>query len=156
MKSVLLLLFILTFTFCMDYRKPTITQKKCFVKRLGEEATKKLLESLRKYHRTHGKATLLDYILDKRPDLKDVADVCLLNNRRRRLDKKKFDSKEIDNVVQYYLDSVLRDNNIKKQLEKGLKENKNLAILACKSHLQYKDICKPMIESMLKNLNKNK
>ena len=156
MKNVLLLLFVFTFAFCSDYRKPTKTQKKCFVKRIGEDATIKLLESLRKYHRTNGKATLLDYILDKRPDLKDAADVCLLNIRRRRLDKKKPEMKDIDAAIQYYLESLGRDNKVTKDLKKGLNENKNLAILSCKSYIQDKTLCRPIIESMLKNLNKNK
>ena len=157
MKYILLLLFIFTFTFCLDYRKPTKTQKKCFAKRLGEDATQKLLESLRKYHRTHGKATLLDYILDKRPDLKDVADVCLLNIRRRRLDKKNKNPgmKEIDQAIKYYMDSLGRDSKVRNELSKGLKENKNLAIHTCKSYLQDKELCKLIIESMQKNFNED-
>ena len=154
MKKVLLLL-LFTIVFCGDYRKPTRAQRKCFVKRLGEETTIKLFESLRKYHRTNGKATLLDYILDKRPDLKDVADECLLHmNRRRRLDKKKNTQNEdiINLAVKYYLDSLMKDNKTRNELLKNLKKNKNLALMSCKAFIENKEFCEPVINAMQQNL----
>ena len=151
MKNALLLLLIFTFTLCSDYRKPTRAQKKCLVKRLGEEVAKKLLESLRKYHRSNGKATLLDYIIDKRPDLKEVADECLLNIRRRRLDKNN-QLNEVDEFVEYYFKSLMKDNKAKSELYKELKKNKSLAIITCETFMQNKEYCKPVVEAMLKTL----
>ena len=158
MKNVLLILFLLTIESCSDYRKPTSAQRKCFVKRLGEENTKKLFDSLRKYHRSHGKATLLDYILDKRPDLKSIADECLLSIKRRRLDrrskKKNIDKDELDKTVKYYVSSLLKDGEAKDELFNNLKKNKNLAILSCKSFLEKKEYCRPVVESLLDGMDK--
>ena len=70
--------------------------------------------SFRKYHRSNGKATLLDYILDKRQDLKEVAKECLLKIRRRRLDKTAdvIDEAFKNEMVNYYLKAILRDENV--------------------------------------------
>ena len=77
MKSVLLL-FLFTFIFCGDYRLPSKSEEKCLTNALGLEQAKKLLDSLEKYHTVNKKATLLDYILAQRPELKEVSDKCLL------------------------------------------------------------------------------
>ena len=155
MKNICLIILFIS-VFCGDYRKPTRTQRKCFVKKIGEEPTQKLLDSLRKFHRSNGKATLLDYILEKRQDLKNIADECLLNNRRRRrldkLDKLgKLDSNQLnslESMVKYYLKAILKDEKAKKQFSDGLKKNKQMAKEICEKYLHNKQFCTPLIDSM--------
>ena len=151
MKNILLLIILFIGAFCRDYRKPTRTQRKCFVKNIGEEETRKLFDSLRKYHRSHGKATLLDYIFDKREDLKSIADECLLNtSRRRRLDKE-LDS--VERIIKYYLDSFLKDEKMKKEFSEALKKNKKEANQVCQKSMQNSELCNQLIDIMAKVVN---
>ena len=161
MKNVLLLLLLFVFVFCSDYRKPSHSEKKCLLTELGLEQTKKLLASLRKYHRVNGKATLLDYILDKRPELKEVSDKCLLKigkKKRRNLDKLQdaFDNAMNDEMVNYYLKSILRDEQVKNELISELKKGNKEAINACKNFLPSDDICKLILTLLAKSLEKRK
>ena len=161
MKNVLLLLLLFVFVFCSDYRKPSHSEKKCLLTELGLEQTKKLLASLRKYHRVNGKATLLDYILDKRPELKEVSDKCLLKigkKKRRNLDKLQdaFDNAMNDEMVNYYLKSILRDEQVKNELISELKKGNKEAINACKNFLPSDEICKLILTLLAKSLEKRK
>ena len=145
MKNIFLIILFIG-AFCGDYRKPTRSQRKCFVNKIGEESTRKLLDSLRKFHRSNGKATLLDYILEKRQDLKDIADECLLSNRRRRRLDKEINS--LESIVKYYLNAILKDENAKKEFSDALKKNKQMANEICEKYLHNKQFCTPLIESM--------
>ena len=161
MKNILLFLFLFVFVFCSDYRKPAHSEKKCLVNELGLEQTKKLLESLRKYHRVNGKATLLDYILDKRPELKEVSDKCLLKigkKKRRNLDKIQdaIDEALNNEVVNYYLKSILRDEQVKNELISELKKGNKEAIDACKNFLPSDEMCKLVLSLLAKSLENRK
>ena len=145
MKNIFFIILFLGI-FCGDYRKPTRSQRKCFVKKIGEEPTKKLLDSLRKFHRSNGKATLLDYILEKREDLKHIADECLLNNRRRRRLDNELNS--LESIVKYYLNAILKDEKAKKEFSDALKKNKQMANEICEKYLHNKQFCTPLIDSM--------
>jgi hypothetical protein len=155
MKYFILLSLLFFTVFCGDYRKPTRAQRNCFVKNIGEEETKKLIISLRKYHRTNGKATLLDYILDKRTDLKNIADECLLKIKRR-LDKISDDiDKAFQNqLVDYYMKAILRDERVKSEIINDLKVNKNFAVKSCSKHLNVEDLCALIIDKILQKLEK--
>ena len=145
MKNIFFIILFLGI-FCGDYRKPTRSQRKCFVQKIGEEPTKKLLDSLRKFHRSNGKATLLDYILEKRQDLKYIADECLLNiRRRRRLDN---ELNSLESIVKYYLNAILKDEKAKKEFSDALKKNKQMANEICEKYLHNKQFCTPLIDSM--------
>ena len=159
MKNVLLL-FLLIGVFCGDYRRPSPTQKKCIEKKIGKEPTKKLLESLRKYHRTNGKATILDYILEKRGDLKGVAEECLLGSRRRRrrLDKtvsEKINDSFNNKVVKYYMNALLRDPKAKTSILDNIDKAQKDSIKACKRYLQSDEICKMVVDAILQRIEKN-
>ena len=159
MKNVLLL-FLLIGVFCGDYRRPSPTQKKCIEKKIGKEPTKKLLESLRKYHRTNGKATILDYILEKRGDLKDVAEECLLGTRRRRrrLDKtvsEKINDSFNNKVVKYYMNALLRDPKAKTSILENIDKAQKDSIKACKRYLKSDEICKMVVDAILQRIEKN-
>ena len=146
MKNILVLMLFFIGAFCGDYRKPTRSQRKCFVKKIGEELTRKLLDSLRKFHRSNGKATLLDYILEKREDLKYVADECLLGiRRRRRLDN---ELNSLESIVKYYLNAILKDEKAKKEFSDALKKNKQMANEICEKYIHNKQFCIPLIDSM--------
>ena len=145
MKNIFLIILFIG-AFCGDYRKPTRSQRKCFVKKIGEELTRNLLDGLRKFHRSNWKATLLDYILEKRQDLKNIADECLLSNRRRRRLDKEINS--IESIVKYYLNAILKDENAKKEFSDALKKNKQKANETCEKYLHNKQFCTPLIESM--------
>ena len=149
MKAVYFLIILFIGAFCRDYRWPTGTQIKCFKKYIGEGGVKKLLESFRKYHRSHGKATLLDYILDKRGDLKSISDECLLkiSRRRRRLDKEE-NMDFVERIIKYYLDAILKDEKMKAQFSEALKKNKETAIEVCKKSMQNSELCAQIIEMM--------
>ena len=153
MKYFILLSFLFFTVFCGDYRKPTRAQRNCISKKIGEEETKKLILSLRKYHRTNGKATLLDYILDKRLDLKDLVNECLLKTKRR-LDKISDDiDKAFKNqLVDYYMKAILRDERVKTEVINNLKVNKDYAINSCSNFLTDKDICTLVIDKILQKL----
>ena len=159
MKNVLLL-FLLIGVFCGDYRRPSPTQKKCIEKKIGKEPTKKLLESLRKYHRTNGKATILDYILEKRGDLKGVAEECLLGSRRRRrrLDKtvsEKINDSFNNKVVKYYMNALLRDPKAKTSILDNIDKAQKDSIKACKRYLKSDEICKMVVDAILQRIEKN-
>ena len=156
MKSYFILLILFISISCSDYRKPSKSQRKCLVKKLGETEAKKLLASLRKYHRTNGKATLYDYILARRPDLKEISDECLLKIKKRRLDKTEDAiSKAFDNpLVKYYLKSILRDEKVKNELLEELKKENNEAIKACLKTLPNQEICKLVCDLLAKQLEK--
>ena len=159
MKNVLLL-FLLIGVFCGDYRRPSPTQKKCIEKKIGKEQTKKLLESLRKYHRTNGKATILDYILEKRGDLKGVAEECLLGSRRRRrrLDKtvsEKINDSFNNKVVKYYMNALLRDPKAKTSILDNIDKAQKDSIKACKRYLKSDEICKMVVDAILQRIEKN-
>ena len=146
MKNILLVIILFIGAFCGDYRKPTRSQRKCFVKKIGEELTRKLFDSLRKYHRSNGKAKLLDYIFDKRQDLKNVAEECLLSfRRRRRLDG---ELNSIESIVKYYLNAILKDEKVKKEFSDALKKNKKMGNEICEKYLQNKQYCTLLIDSM--------
>ena len=155
MKYFILLSYLFFTVFCGDYRKPTRAQRNCISKKIGEEETKKLILSLRKYHRTNGKATLLDYILDKRTDLKNIANECLLKIKRR-LDKISDDiDKAFQNqLVDYYMKALLRDERVKSEIINDLKVNKNVAVKSCLKLLDVKDICTLIIDKLLEKLEK--
>ena len=155
MKYFIFLSFLFFTVFCGDYRKPTRAQRNCFVNKIGEEETKKLILSLRKYHRTNGKATLLDYILDKRTDLKNIANECLLKIKRR-LDRISDDiDKAFQNqLVDYYMKAILRDERVKSEIINDLKVNKNVAVKSCLKILDVKDICTLIIDKLLEKLEK--
>ena len=159
MKNVLLL-FLLIGVFCGDYRRPSPTQKKCIEKKIGKEQTKKLLESLRKYHRTNGKATILDYILEKRGDLKGVAEECLLGSRRRRrrLDKtvsEKINDSFNNKVVKYYMNALLRDPKAKTSILDNIDKAQKDSIKACKRYLKSDEICKMVVDAILQRIENN-
>ena len=156
MKYFILQAFLFFTVFCGDYRKPTRAQRNCIAKKIGEEETKKLILSLRKYHRTNGKATLLDYILDKRGDLKSVADECLLKIKRR-LDKISDDiDKAFKNqLIDYYMKALLRDERVKSEIINNLEINKNLAISSCSNFLNDKDICTLIVDKIMNEIKNN-
>ena len=153
MKYFILLSFLFLTVFCGDYRKPTRAQRNCIASKIGEEETKKLILSLRKYHRTNGKATLLDYILKKREDLRSVANECLLKIRRR-LDKISDDiDKAFKNqLVDYYFKAILRDERTKTEVINNLKINKEYAISSCSNILTDKEMCTLVIEKIMQKL----
>ena len=153
MKYFILISLLFFTVFCGDYRKPTRAQRNCFVKNIGEEETKKLIISLRKYHRTNGKATLLDYILDKRTDLKNIANECLLKIKRR-LDKISDDIDKAfkSQLVDYYMKAILRDERVKTEILNNLKLNRDFAINACSNHLNDKNICTLVIDKIVQKL----
>ena len=155
MRYFIFLSFLFFTVYCGDYRKPTRAQRNCFAKKIGEEETKKLILSLRKYHRTNGKATLLDYILDKRTDLKSIADECLLKIKRR-LDRISDDiDKAFQNqLVDYYMKALLRDERVKSEIINDLKVNKNFAVKSCSKHLNVEDLCALIIDKILEKLEK--
>ena len=154
MKRFLRLLILFIGIICSDYRKPSKSERKCLVKKLGEINTTKLLASLRKYHRSYGKATLLDYILAQRPDLKEVADICLLKIKKRRADNpEELINKAVDNaLVKYYFNSIMRDEKIKTEIIKELKKNDNEGLKACLKVLPDKEICQLVIDLLAKIL----
>ena len=158
MRNFYLLIILLIGVFCYDYRKPSAAAKKCMEKKMGKENTKKLLESLRKYHRTNGKATILDFILEKRPELKDVAEECLLKiKKKRRLDKEKksnMEQMEQSEILDYYMKALLKDQKTKNAILSELNENGNQAIDECKKFLPSEEICKMVIDLMIKTINK--
>ena len=156
MKSYFVLLILFISISCSDYRKPSKSERKCLVKKLGEAETKKLLASLRKYHRTNGKATLYYYILARRPDLKEISAECLLKIKKRRLDKTEDAiSKAFDNpLVKYYLKSILRDEKVKNELIEELKKENNEALKACLKTLPNQEICKLVCDLLAKQLEK--
>ena len=156
MKTFFIVLILFTSIICGDYRMPNKSERKCLVKKLGEKDTQKLLASLRKYHRANGKATLYDYILDKRPDLKEVSNQCLLKIKKRRLDGTKDEKNETitNSLFKYYLNSILRDEKIKNAMIQGLKKNNNEAIKVCLQILPNKAICKTVIYYLIQQLKK--
>ena len=160
MKNILLLLILFTFSFCSDYRKPSRTEKKCLINNLGEVQTQKLLESLRKYHRVNGKATLLDYILERRPEMKEIADKCLLKvdkKDRRRLDynlQDAIDSALNNSMVNYYLESILRDQELKSELISELNKENGEALKACKDYLESEEMCKMVLSLLAESIEK--
>ena len=165
MRNFYLLIILLIGVFCYDYRKPSAAAKKCMEKKMGKENTKKLLESLRKYHRTNGKATILDFILEKRPELKDVAEKCLLKiTKKRRLDKEnKSNIEQMEQqmkdlfeseILDYYMKALLKDQKTKNAILSELNENGNQAIDECKKFLPSEEICKMVIDLMIKTINK--
>ena len=153
MKSVLLL-FLLIGVFCGDYRRPSPTQKKCIEKKIGKEQTQKLIESLRKYHRINGKATILDYILEKREELKNVADECLLGNRRR-LDKnisEQINEAFNNSLVNYYMKALLRDPKAKSAILNNIEKTQEESIKACKTYLTNDKICKMVVDAIIERI----
>ena len=148
----LLLLILLIALLCEDYRRPTRTQRKCFVKKIGKDLTNELLKSLSNYHNSYDKATLLDYILDRRPDLNVIADECLLSMKRRRMDKNQNTE---DRIIKYYLNSILKDKKAKISISNNLNINYNLGLNACKQYLLNQQICPLLLKSM-KQLYDNK
>ena len=81
------LLYALLFAvvFCFDPRMPSKSTKQCLIKQLGEEQTKSLFSSFRKYHRSNGKAKFTEFINIKKPELKDTLEKCL-DKKLRKLD----------------------------------------------------------------------
>ena len=161
MRNFLLLIILLIGVFCYDYRKPNAAARKCMEKKMGKENTKKLLESLRKYHRTNGKATILDFILEKRPELKDVAEECLLKiQKKRRLDRKnKIIADQIKDlfdteIIDYYMKALLKDQKTKNAILSELNENEKEAIDECKKFLPSEEICKMVIDLIRKKIFK--
>ena len=161
MKALLLFFFLFVFAICSDYRRPSKSQIKCFIREIGMVETKKLLESLRKYHRTNGKATLLDYILQKRLDLKAVSDKCLLkiNNRiRRRLDKldEAFNQALNQKLVKYYINSILRDKKVKDAFIYHLNNNNKEGLRACTKFLVNEKLCTRIMKMLAKTIEDKK
>ena len=162
----LILLFLFSLIVCGDYRKPSKVERKCIIKKIGIEPAKKLFASLRKYHRSHGKATLLDYINAEREDLKELADECLLKiNKRRNLNNKKNKSIGLAGdlfnspMASYYLEAMLRDEKVKKQLLTELSKSKVAAIAICKEIISDDTLCKLIAEMLityLESSNNNK
>lgn len=161
MKTLLLIIVLLVGAFCGDYRMPSQKQKKCIEKKIGKEETKKLIESLIKYHKTNAKATILEYILDRRPELKDVAEECLLNiKRRRRLNRrKKTVSQRLDEAFQtdmfkYFIQSISRDPKIKEKLTQDIDKGRDEGIDSCKSLFVSEKFCTMLVDKTLKNIKK--
>ena len=156
MKNILLFLLFIS-VFCGDYRKPTKAERNCIVNKLGEIKAKKLLISLRKYHRSNGKATLLDYILNKRQDLKEVAEECLLKIGKRRMDDTQDTIEEAfkNEMVNYYLKFILRDQRVKKEIIDKLKHNDQTAYKTCNKFLVSEDICKMVVDKLIEKLQEN-
>ena len=91
MKAYIYLILFLSVV-CKDLRRPGRTTLKCFKKLLGEEQVKELFASFRKYHRSNGKANFTEFINDKKPELKETLEKCLLKGlkEKRRLNKVKL------------------------------------------------------------------
>ena len=68
--------------------------------------------------------------------------------------KKNIDKDELDKTIKYYVNSLLKDGEAKDELFNNLKKNKNLAILSCKSFLERKEYCRPVVESLLDGMDK--
>ena len=148
MNNYLLIIILFIGAFCRDYRKPSRMQRKCFENNIGEENTRILLDYLGKYHRFHRKATFLDYIFDKRKDLRNIADECLLNITRRSRLNREFNSTQI--IVKYYLDSFLKDKKMEKKFSEALKKNEKEAIEVCQKSMQNSELCNILIDIMSK------
>lgn len=153
MKFYIFIILLLSI-FCADYRRPSKSAKNCLIKLLGEEDTKKLIAGLRKYHRTHGKATFYEYICDKRPEYKEEVEECLFKKIKRKLSKSKNKSKK--NVVnEYYLQSIQKDKKVKKKIMKGLKKKtQEKAVKKCTKYLKKKGACKYVVKRLLAMKNK--
>ena len=166
MKTFLLLMVLFIGVFCGDYRRPSPAAKKCMEKMMGKLNVKKLIESLRKYHRTNGKATILDYILEKRPELKNVAEECLLKTkRRRRLDRysntlnafnEQLDEIFNNELMEFYMRALLRDKKAKNAILSELDKNESEGIEACKQLLAKEEICKMIINKLKKKIKERK
>ena len=167
MKTFLLLMVLFIGVFCGDYRRPSPTAKKCMEKIMGKSNVKKLIESLRKYHRTNGKATILDFILEKRPELKNVAEECLLKTkrRRRRLDRKSNTLNSVNEqldelfnteLVEYYMRALLRDKKAKNAILSELDKNEAEGINACKQFLGNEEMCKMIINTIRRKIIEKK
>ena len=158
MKTFLFIIVLFIGVFCGDYRSPSPKQKKCLEKKIGNEKTKELLESLKKYNRTNAKATILDFILEEKPELKNVAEECLLKiKRRRRLNKRKKIADKIDNafnndVAKYYMDALLRDPGTKDKILRDIHRNRNDAVKSCQKFVANEEICDLVINMIIKNI----
>ena len=153
MKNYIYLLLLLS-VICSDYRRPTKSAKNCLIMKYGEEETKQLLAGLRKYHRSHGKATFYEYILAKKPELKEEVEECLMPKIRRRLETKKGKTKK-SAVMEYYLQSIIKDKKVKKKIMRGLsRKTKSKAVKKCKKYLAQKGACKYVVRKLLAKKNK--
>ncbi len=168
MKTFLLLMVMVLFigVFCGDYRSPSHAAKKCMEKIMGKLNVKKLIKSLRKYHKTNAKATILDFILEKRPELKNVAEECLLKTkRRRRLDRysntlnafnEQLDELFNNEIIEYYMRALLRDKKAKNAILSELDKNEEEGINACKQFLGKEEMCKMIINTMRRKIIERK
>ena len=148
-----LFIYILLFisAICFDPRKPSKFTKKCLLKELGEQKTKDLFSSFRKYHRSNGKANFSEFIDKKKPELKETLEKCS-KNKGRRLEKEK----ENDDI----------DKKLKKEMMENMISNirdgkKIEALNKCKKLMNKEGLCERLInmnspkrpKKTIKNLN---
>ena len=116
MKNYIFIILILG-TICSDHRRPSKYTKNCFINALGEEKTKALLSSFRKYHRTNGKAKFSDFIIAKRPELKETLEKCL--EKKRTLNGEDNEGEKIIVSDKFKeMKEALKKGNIKEALNK--------------------------------------
>ena len=136
---------------CKDIRKPIKATLKCFRQKFGKEKVKSLLASFRKYHRSNGKANFTVFINDRKPELKETLEKCLLKGlkEKRRLNKEK----KLEKKVISLLKSLIKDKKIKNEIRKKI-NNGNLkkAINICYNVIKVRSICKGYVKKFAKNL----
>ena len=152
----IIFLFCLIFiVVCEDYRKPNKEMRKCLKETIGKENLKSLLLSLRKYHATNSKATLLDLINDRKPEYKDIIEKCLVKNQRRRLEK--IGSDIVNPEEYFYVRAILKDKKVRRKIYKHLKkEGKETAIEICLKFINNNNSCKYIVNLFSQKLGQKK
>ena len=154
MKAYIYLILFLSIV-CKDLRRPTKATLKCLRQKLGKEQVKSLHASFRKYHRSNGKANFTEFINDKKPELKETLEKCLLKGlkEKRRLNKEKKLEKKALKLLKSFIKDKKVKNEIKKEIENGNLKN---AIIKCNDVIKMKTICKGFVKKIAKKLAKKK
>ena len=148
MKTYIYLILFLSIL-CKDLRRPTRATIKCLRQKLGKEPVKSLLESFRKYHRSHGKANFTEFINVKKSILKATLEKCLLENKRR------LDDEKILDTTLKELKSLLKHKVLIKQIKTDVKNgNLKKAIQKCNTLIKEKLICQVFVKKMAKKMEK--
>ena len=148
MKTYIYLILFLSIL-CKDPRRPNKATIKCLRQKLGKEPVKSLLESFRKYHRSHGKANFTEFINVKKSILKATLEKCLLENKRR------LDDEKILDTTLKELKSLLKHKVLIKQIKTDVKNgNLKKAIQKCNTLIKEKLICQVFVKKMAKKMEK--
>ena len=146
MKTYIYLILFLSII-CKDLRRPTKATVKCLKQKLGKEKVKSLIESFRKYHRNHGKANFTEFINDKKSELKETLEKCLLVNNRR------LDDEKVMETTLKELKSLLKHNVLAKQIRTFVKNgNLKKAVQKCNTIIKEKLTCQRFVKKMAKKI----